>query len=355
MRILFSAHDPGGCNLLIPLINSLSDRADVSVFLAMAGPARKKVNMSNRTDVELVDIPSFPIPNFPNEYDVQEDEVANILDRIQPDILFTSTSINSNIERFIISYGKNAGIPTISYIDSWLGEDIRFSSEKISTLPDYILVCDPEMKGIYLKFEANNSKVLDVGNPHLEELAEAFQQRGEIDNYVADRVLFFSENIKHYYPDEQFNEIRIIESILSSYNYNRDLHIVIRPHPLESKDHWQSFIEKSNGVNKFIRLSLDECVSLSESVEGSSLTFGISSMALIEASIMGRFTFSFQVGVQGNRKFLYIPFDTYGISCISSIDEVCKELSMAGAQNTGYKGNYKISAVDKVINLLSEI
>jgi len=355
MRILFSAHDPGGCNLLIPLINTLKDRADVSVFLAMAGPARKKVSISNRTDVELVDIPSFPIPNFPNEYDVKEDEVAHILDRIQPDILFTSTSINSNIERFIISYGKNAGIPTISYIDSWLGEDIRFSSEKISTLPDYILVCDPEMKDTYLKFEAKNSKVIDVGNPHLEELAETFQQRGEVNNYVADRVLFFSENIKHYYPDEQFNEIRIIESILSSYNYNRNLHLVIRPHPLESKDHWQSFIEKSNGVNKFIRLSLDECVSLSESVERSSLTFGISSMALIEASIMGRFTFSFQVGVQGNRKFLYLPFDTYGISCISSIEGVCQALSNAGKKTTGFRRIRDGRVVDKIINLITSL
>jgi hypothetical protein len=355
-KIVFASHDPGGCNLLVPVIDALSNNPNYTIFLLMAGPAKVKTVGFSNFGVRKIELTTFPLENFPNEYDVLPSEIDVVLGEIKPDILFTSTSINSNIERYVIQYGKMSGVPTMSYIDSWIGEDIRFSSDKVNVCPDYILVCDEQMKVPYLKFESENCKVVTVGNPHLERLTADVQGETSIVQIEEDRILFFCENLKHYYPSEKFNEIAVLQSILSTYNYPRKLQIFVRPHPLESKAHWVDFINDSESrPNKFITISLDDTPDLRMSIKKSLLTFGVSSMALIEASIMGKYTFSFQVGIQGNKKFLYIPFETYGISSFGTIEEVCKQLSLAGSQHTGYKANNETSVIDKIMDLLNSL
>lgn len=355
-KIVFASHDPGGCNLLVPIIDALSSNPNYTIFLLMAGPAKMKTMRFSDFGYRQIELTTFPLENFPNEYDVLPFEIEVVLDEIKPDILFTSTSINSNIERYVIQYGKMSGVPTISYIDSWIGEDIRFNSDKINVCPNYILVCDEQMKGPYLKFESENCKIVTVGNPHLEKLATEFQRETSIVQIEEDRILFFCENLKHYYPSEKFNEIAVLQNILSNYNYPRKLKIVVRPHPLESKSHWVNFIKGSESqLNRFITICLDDTSDLRISIEKSLLTFGVSSMALIEASIMGKYTFSFQVGIQGNRKFLYIPFETYGIISCGTIEEVCEQLSLAGSQISGYKPNNETSVVDNIMDLLNSL
>ncbi len=217
-KIVFASHDPGGCNLLVPIIDALSSNPNYTIFLLMAGPAKMKTMRFSDFGDRQIELTTFPLENFPNEYDVLPSEIEIILDEIKPDILFTSTSINSNIERYVIQYGKMSGVPTMSYIDSWIGEDIRFNSDKINVCPNYILVCDEQMKGPYLKFESENCKIVTVGNPHLEKLATEFQRETSIVQIEEDRILFFCENLKHYYPSEKFNEIAVLENILSNYN-----------------------------------------------------------------------------------------------------------------------------------------
>jgi hypothetical protein len=352
-KIVLASHDPGGCNLLVPLIDALSSNPNYTIFLLMAGPAKMKTMRFSDFGDRRIELTTFPIENFPNEYDVLQSEIETVLDEIKPDILFTSTSINSNIERYVIQYGKTSGVPTMSYIDSWIGEDIRFNSDKINVCPNYILVCDEQMKGPYLKFESENCKIMVVGNLHLETLARDNKNIGN-ESIEANRVLFFCENIMHYYPDEVFNEIVVLQQILDAYKYNRKLDIIVRPHPLESKSHWVRFIDNAEGSNAFITLSLDNTDDLKESIQKSALTFGISSMALIEASMMAKYTFSFQVGIQSNKKFLYIPFEEYGIDSLSSISDVCRKLSLAGTQTSGYIVDYKSSVFDRIMRIFSE-
>lgn len=353
-KIVFTSHDPGGCNLLVPLIDALSSNPNYTIFLLMAGPAKMKTMRFSGFGARQIELTTFPLENFPNEYDVLQSEIEAILDEIKPDILFTSTSINSNIERYVIQYGKMSGVATMSYIDSWIGEDIRFNSDKINVCPNYILVCDEQMKEPYHKFESENCRIMVVGNLHLETLARDNKNIVN-ENIEENRVLFFCENIKHYYPDEVFNEIVVLQQILDAYKYNRKLDIIVRPHPLESKSHWVRFIDNAEGLNTFITLSLDNTDDLNESIQKSASTFGISSMALIEASIMGKYTFSFQVGIQGNRKFLYIPFETYGIISCGTIEDVCVQLSLAGSQISGFKPNNETSVVDKIMDLLNSL
>lgn len=353
-KIVFASHDPGGCNLLIPIIDFLAGRPGCEISLLVAGSAKAKMSQSNIDEVEVIDIDTIPFENFPNEVDVKQSDVSTHLAAIKPDVIITSTSINSNIERYAIQYGKASGISTLSYIDSWTGEDIRFNSQQVCTLPDFILVCDEQMKTPYLKFEKFGSKVLNFGNPHLQKLANGNQPLDDSKIEVG-RVLFFCENLKHYFPEESFNEFFVLQSILNSYTAGPNLTITIRPHPLESISPWEDFVEISNGKNDLISLQLDRTSNLRESIEKSILTFGISSMALIEASMMGKHTFSYQAGIQGNRKFLYIPFDEYGIKCAHSISLVCDQLQQAGSLKKTQKITLKSIAIDQIVDLISQL
>lgn len=329
-KILFVSHDPGGFNLLIPVIQLFSEDVAFEVHLLLAGAAFKKYSALMLEENILHLIESFPCEHFPNEYDVNRFEVENIIQKISPNIIFTGTSINSNIERYCIRYGNEIGITTLSYIDSWIGEDVRFTNNILVAYPSVIIVCDKAMEDLYKKFITDSCSLAVVGNAHLEKLYLQSKQLKDSEILVdSQRVLFFSENLFHYYQDEKLNEMQIIQQILQEYSGISRITISIRPHPLESKEHWLLFIEKNKSMNSLISLELDNTYDLNISIRRSAMTFGISSMALIESSLMGVYTFSYQVGID-DKNMLYIPFEEYGIEQIDMITDVCSVFENLG-------------------------
>lgn len=330
-KILFVSHDPGGFNLLIPAIQFFSEDVDFEVHLLLAGAALKKYSTLMLDENFLHLIETFPCDNFPNEYDVNKSDVENVIQKISPDIIFTGTSINSNIERYCIRYGNETGITTLSYIDSWIGEDVRFTNNILVAYPSIILVCDKAMEGLYQKFITDNCSLAVVGNAHLEKLHLQSKQLKDLESVVdSQRVLFFSENLFHYYRDEKMNEMQIIQQILQAYSGISKITISIRPHPLESKEHWYNFLGKNKSTNSLISLELDNTCDVKTSIRRSAMTFGISSMALIESSLIGVYTFSYQVGIHDDKNMLYIPFEEYGIEQIAEITDVCSVLENVG-------------------------
>lgn len=333
-KIVFVSHDPGGFNLLIPVIQLFSEDVAFEVHLLLAGAALKKYSALTPVENFLHLIESFPCEHFPNEYDVNKSDVENVLQKISPNIIFTGTSINSNIERYCIQYGNEIGITTLSYIDSWIGEDVRFTSNILEAYPSVILVCDKAMEGLYQKFITDNCSVAVVGNAHLEILYLQSKLLTDVESVVdSKRVLFFSENLFHYYPDGKLNEMQIIQQILQAYSGIFKITISIRPHPLESNEHWLLFLDKNKSINPFISLELDYTNDVKASIRRSSMTFGISSMALIESSLMGVYTFSYQVGIAEDKDMLYIPFEEYGIEQITEITEACSVIEYAGKKS----------------------
>lgn len=326
-KILFVSHDPGGYNLLSAVIDDFNTNEAFEIHLLLAGSALGKCKAQKPEGSVLHLIKQFPCEGFPNEWDVERTDVEKIIKELRPDVILTGTSINSNIERYSIHFGNILGIPTLSYIDSWIGENIRFKSTLIETYPRLILVCDEMMGRLYKGMELAASNVVNVGNPHLDRLFSEINTTCSIIEPEENRVLFFAENMYHYYPGGKLNELQIIKSILESYRFDRKIRIAIRPHPLESIDHWNTFISENERSNPSIEIFLDDIRGLRDTINASSLVFGISSTALIEASILGKKTLSYQVGISGDRELLYIPFDFFGIIENSNLDEICAYLS----------------------------
>lgn len=315
MKILFSAHDPGGCNMLIPIIETLTKNDAFSISIVFIGPAVGKLLQIDTSRANVIKLPTKAIENFPNECDVNPQEVKAILENVKPDIVLTSTSINSNIERYFIRSTQDLKVKNYVFIDSWAGEDVRFNSPNVSVVPDNIFVCDTPMAESYTKYKELGANVINVGNPHLEVLSKRkFPARTQHSDIPV--ILFCCENIRHYFPNKKVNEFTIIEDIIEEV-HNTGIKIIIRPHPMESKEPWQNFFEHNKSLTGKLVLELDCRLSIYDSFLNSDIVVGISSMALIESAILGVPTFSYQFGIEVDSDMLYIPFHEYGIKVLA--------------------------------------
>jgi hypothetical protein len=353
MKIFFAAHDPGGYNLLEPIIEELTSNPNFEIYFAFAGPAFNRAYSNPLLKPYLIQLETFKIHYFENEYDIEKNKFYEIFKKISPEIVFTSTSINSNIERYSLSFAKELRIRNFVYIDSWSGQDIRFNSKEISIVPENILVCDEPMKASYQHYEQMGSVVTSVGNIHLERLTKkkAFV-RNEIQNNIL-RVLFVTENISHYFPDNSVNEFSILDDILRAYSLDKTLDIYIRPHPLESHEHWKKYIELANHKNTYIKIFLDESNSIVDAISKSDLVLGISSMALIESSIFRVPTFSYQIKFITS-DMLYIPFEIYNIFIIDeyeSFNNVINNFEMYKKRSLNYVFPF-IGAESKILKTI---
>jgi len=330
MRLIVAAHDPGGFNLLIPIIEDFQAK-NHEVHLLLAGEAKNRWDKRPVYSLNLFNhqVGSFSCAGFPGEFDVKKWDIDKLISSIRPDFILTSTSINSNIERYCIRYAKTEKIPNASIIDSWTGNENRFASSFVTAHSDHILVVDEQMKDVFSGLERLGCRLIVAGNPHLEQIRnrrkESFDTAANAEEFS--RAVFFSENIFHYFPKKTVNEFTIIEKIINEYNAPSAIEISIRPHPLEDRRHWYRFVDDHSGHNAKIKLSVDEYPTIEESTANAKLTFGISSMALIESSMLGKPTYSFQVDLPEKENMLYIPFERYGIGRLTTISAVVNAIS----------------------------
>lgn len=352
-KLLFASHDPGGYNLIEPIIEEVIKNKTFEVFLCLSGPAYTRAKSNPILYHFLQDLITFPVNGFENEVDVDQLHYYELFIKIRPDFVLTSTSINSNLERYSLKFSKDLGIKSFVYIDSWGGKDIRFRNNLISIVPDHIFVCDDNMGSLYNDYIKSGSILSVVGNVHLEKLHTKTKIQRTENNGDKKKILFVSENILHYYPNNLVNEFSIVDNILNSYNLFDKIEIYIRPHPLESKHEWEIFINKRNNKNAAIELYFDNSSTIFNAIEKSDLVIGISSMALIEASIMGVPTFSYQIGIIDN-SMLYIPFKLYNIHPIDEYNDfqfIINNLTNYQGKSNSFDFPF-LGALEKIFNYL---
>jgi hypothetical protein len=347
--ILFVAHDPGGFNLLIPVINSISRDDFDAAYVLLAGSARNRSEVIKNKFVIRITLSEKSIDGFPNEFDVEENNLYNCLNQINPSIVLTGTSINSNIERFCFKWCRDNNTVCAALIDSWTGKDIRFISKQVESFPSHLLVADLQMKNIF-EDTLRPYKIILTGNPYL----EWFKQSLALPRYYeGNRIVFFCENILHYTPNNPINEFNIIQDIISNYSGDQDILISIRPHPMERRDTWVEFIEKHALINSNISLELDNFKSLVETISESVFVMGISTTALIESSIFGKKSFSYQVNFPENSEMLYLPFNEYGIQKVKDFETLNNVFSNLNSVNsfsfTEFPFNNSLEKVSKFI------
>lgn len=315
--ILFACHDPGAANLILAMVN-LIDRSIPSRVLAL-GPSIRRIEAAMGRKPLIPE--SEPVPGFPMESNVREDSLLSILEELQPAAILTGTSFNSNLDWSIWKWAIERAIPCACMIDFWSGYALRFFRGGQSVLPDRVFVSDETMAKGMRDMWPGYSGIVVAGNPHLAKKIQAVGKSRKSQSLSGEfgKVRFFSENIHHYFPERRPNEFDFVRMLLDYSRGGLD-EIVIRPHPMENKNVWKTWIsaQEASPINMSLELSpIEDALA-----DPSFVSVGISSMALIESALAGIATYSLQLGLDRTEDYLFIPFDDYGIRSIKSEGEL---------------------------------
>jgi hypothetical protein len=363
--ILFVAHDPGGANVIKPVIEHYAKHDHIQSHCLLLGPAAERITPQSPT-LQRHHVRTIATPDFPNELSAEPEDIAALLDALKPDVVFTATSFNSNLERLAVRFANERGIPTVSILDFWSNYAKRFTLDGMVSAPEVLFVADGRMKR-EAEAELPATTVVISGNPHLAlitaKYAETRQKEASQIQAPLSRIRFFCENIRHYYPDKAVNEFSIMPTFLQSLTES-GFHgeVFIRPHPMESREPWAEEITKyelgiTNARKRFaakpaIIVRLDTAT-FDEVLCDRYAAVGFTSMVLLETASVGIPTFSYQIDVPDD--YFWLPFEEYGIMRLRREEDIAHLVmsSPSGFVNTTAPTTPNVIAIiDKTLHQL---
>ncbi|WP_130472751.1 hypothetical protein [Candidatus Magnetaquicoccus inordinatus] len=309
--ILLFARDPGGANAIAPLVVPLRNRGfSVSLF-------GKDVALKTFDEAGLVaqDILRVISPITP-------ESVMGLLHDNQPDFLFTGTSADDMAEKYLWQAARELGIPSFAILDQWINYGLRFSRHGVSELaafhahpileflPDKICVMDDFAKQEAIQEGLEADRIIVTGQPYFEtvlkraqSLIPSFRRIHAVSGNTL-LLVFASEPITTTYHETEsgphfwgYTELSILRSVLTALSQLPDLDtlcLVIRPHPKEGRAHFDSLL---NDISPSFRVLVDSTSPSLDLICSSDLVIGMSSMFLLEASLVGQRILSVQIGL----------------------------------------------------------
>ncbi len=361
--LLFVAHDPGGANVIKPVIEYYAQRNDIASHCLLLGPAAERIASALPT-LEYHHIASHATPNFPQERSVEPESLFAALDAIKPDCIFTATSFNSTLERLAVQFARLRGIPVVSIIDFWRGYAMRFTLDGVLSAPDVVFVADGRMKHEAEVELPATTRVVISGNPHLATIgAKYVETRQNAASQVRApllRIRFFCENIRHYYPEKPVNEFSVVPKLLQSLiqcGFHGEF--IIRPHPMESRDIWEEEIANyevgiTRGGKRFaakpaIAVRLDTAT-FDEVLRDNCAAVGFNSMALLETASVGIPTFSYQIAVPSD--YFLVPFEEYGIVRLAREEDI---LQLVNSSPLYISNNNQETSAASALDLIDQV
>lgn len=298
-RLLLLAHDPGGANVLAPLIGQVIKRG-YRLQVWGLGPAKKvfrdaKVKTQRKTK------------------GVRQ-ELDRELNSWKPALVITGTSVSDETEKWLWKKASQLKIPTVVIIDQWMNYLRRFEwrvKKRGYIFPTRILVSDQIAKEEAVREGIPEKMVRVTGNPYLENLQERANEYKKRSKQTKDRlglmpqeklVTFVSEPISQDYGVDYwgFDEKTIFKLLMLtlvevSHSRRTKVLVVVKLHPREEKNNYQKMKLK---LSNNIRWQLVPDINSGDLIMASDLVCGMSSMMLIESVILGVPTVSIQIGLK---------------------------------------------------------
>lgn len=296
-RILFFSCEPGGAEVLIPVINLVRKETAHQVTVLAYGLGGERFAAKG---IEYIEITQ-----------VKKDDAA-IFATYQPELVITSaTSLPERdmSEKYLWQIAQEKGIPTLAFLDQWQNYVVRFSGvaedEHLAYLPDFINCIDAigETEMICAGFDPD--RLVKFGQPYLSSLQEsvaaidAEKIRQQLEIAPGQRiVLFVSEAIREHYGQsrgyDQYDALRLFLDIISA--SGDEVIPLIKLHPKDSLPGYEQVAAEYGQLKPiFISNSLSsvECLNVADKV------YGMTSIMLIEAYVLGKEVISLQPGLQG--------------------------------------------------------
>ncbi len=300
--VLFFSCEPGGAEVLIPVIQLLKLDSDFRVLVLGYGLGGDRFS---RADIDFVKIDKV----------MKSDN--DIFEKIKPSILITSAASlpdKDMSEKHLWLIARENNIPSIAFLDQWQNYVPRFSgtetNERLKYLPDIINCINMDGKNEMLAEGFPESKLKPMGHPYLSGVkkisnaidANRIRKKICISNNVL-IALFVSEPILENYGDTRgYDQYQVLALFLLAISESeKDYLPVIKLHPKDNIGKFEDILNKYKNISPII--IKNELTSL-EVLSISDLVIGMSSVMLIEAYILECFIISLQPNLKIKDPFI---------------------------------------------------
>lgn len=295
-RVLFFSCEPGGAEVLIPVVRLLQERNfDVEVAAYGHGYDRFCAKGVMCREVEPVGAGD-----------------THLLASTNPDLLITSAASlpdRDQSERRLWLGARQHSIPSLAFLDQWQNYSARFSGvspdSRLAYLPDFISCIDEVGRREMIAEGFPQERLKAFGQPYLSSLKDQVTKASNVDarrrlGLSADEpiLLFASEAIQQHFGRtrgyDQHDALELFFSLLATGIWSG--RPVVKLHPKESPEQYAGLLEQHAAFRPLLvtsELSPAECLAMAMHV------FGMTSIMLIEAYVLGLPVISLQPGLVG--------------------------------------------------------
>ncbi|MEG3618560.1 hypothetical protein V5T82_08855 [Magnetovibrio sp. PR-2] len=277
-NVVAICHDPGGANMLLPVIEEMQQRGEKLTLIARGPGAAIWADggMPLHSDV------------------VGKDDLQSLIVSLQPNLLLTGTSMSesseygSDIDRDTWDIGRKMGVKTVAGVDASMNLELRFlhNVDKGQYYPEVLCLNNDATLASFKDLDLKDAKAHVVGQPHLEKTAASLKSlRKGFKKNKPPIVVFFSEPVNLGLPisaQPGFDEFDVATHVINAVQ-DENLRLFIKPHPHEDVDVWQNFIN-AFPIHSRLEISI-ETASPMKLYSIADVVLGIGSSVLMEASL----------------------------------------------------------------------
>jgi hypothetical protein len=298
-RILFFSSEPGGAEVLCPVIRLLQEHAYEVVVIAYGHGAERFDKQG--------------IPNCTMRVSSADTAWLTIRD-VKPDYLITSATSLPWIdmsERYLWEAANRYGVGSLAFLDQWQNYSVRFSGplphEQLRYLPDYINCINEIGRREMIAEGFPVDRLISLGHPYLTDIAARYSILNQDDvvmalgiapsNFIREETLVFvSEPLFENFGNSRgYNQYDVLAFFLTNvHRFRRNTHVVLKLHPKDELHRFQGVLGLFPEIEIHVvqnELSSLECLTLSNRI------FGMTSIMLIEAFLLGKTVVSLQPGL----------------------------------------------------------
>jgi hypothetical protein len=242
---------------------------------------------------------------------------CRFLEDERPDFIITSaTSLPERdmSERYLWRHAGRMGIGSLAFIDQWQNYAIRFrgagDSPEFSFLPDHVNCIDGIGRTEMLAEGFPAERLVAFGLPQLAELSSRCRavDLGKALGILGippalhrpeRTLLFVSEPLAEYYGSIRgYDQYLVLQLFLEAVRRHcPEEKIIVKLHPKDNRQRFNALEDRFSGLD--IHFIQNEITHI-ESLRLADRVFGMTSVMLVEAYLLGKVTVSIQPGLKGD-------------------------------------------------------
>jgi hypothetical protein len=293
---------PGGARVVLPVIESLIEKKP-EIFFDL---------VLTHNAFPLFDLPARSVRKTLVNEDISTEDYEK-LDFRQYAFVLAGTSISGNLEKSFVRKAREQGVPSFSVLDHWCEYRVRFQDTTgyLNAVPDAIFVPDEIAQRDLLDMGIPERQIVVSGHPAFDvagKAAEYFSEkkRSQVLQQLAlkdtrDYVLFVSEPVESDHGSQGlgYSEFSVLERICNTLvrlEMETRPALVIKLHPREDSSKYDPVLRAYSTLEI---ISVKDEIDRFDLMLSAKLVLGISSLLLLEASILGLPVYSIIPGDEG--------------------------------------------------------